>query len=233
MSSDRATIGAGQVYERPALDRFAATESGIPFVVVRDSGRPGPHVVISALVHGNELCGAAALCRLIDAGLVPTRGRLSMAFANVVAYQTFEPARPFAARYLDEDFNRLWSEQILALPDRSREHARAKALSPLFAGADFLLDLHSTAGESPPMLLCGRTAKNRRLAQTLGFPADVIADAGHASGLRLIEYGAFGQERSTATALLIECGQHFDPAARDVALECALRFLVAVGAIAS
>ena len=233
MPSDHDLIGPGPNFTRPNLGRFAGPASGIPYVVSRDSGQPGPHVVISALTHGNELCGADALCRLIEADIRPGRGRLSFAFVNVMAYESFEPSHPFTSRYLDEDLNRLWGDETLNQPDRSREHARAKALHPLFASADALLDLHSTAMESPPMLLCGRTAKSRRLARALGFPSDVIADSGHASGPRLIDCGPFGRDDEAATALLIECGQHFDPAARSVALESTLRFLHAVGTLDS
>lgn len=229
MQPDRDPAGAGPLFTRPALDRFATSTCGVPYVVALDGGAPGPHVVLSALVHGNELCGADALCRLIDARLRPVRGRLSLAFANVAAYRSFDPDRPFAARFLDEDMNRLWRDDLLDQAARSREHARAKALRPLLASADALLDLHSTATKSPPMLLCGRTEKARRLARALGFPADVVADSGHEAGPRLIEFGAFARGDRTPVALLVECGQHFDPAARDVALESALRFLRTVG----
>lgn len=216
--------------ERPELGRYAGC-GPVPYVLGLEAAQPGPHAVLTALCHGNELCGAIALSRLIDAGLRPERGRLSLVFVNVAAYETFDPAQPFAARYLDEDLNRLWSDTVLDQPARSREHARAKALRPLIAQADALLDLHSTSLPSPPMLLCGRTAKARRLAHTLGFPGDVIADGGHAAGPRLIEYGAFTREDAPSVALLIECGQHLAPSSAGIAEEMALRFLVAVGTL--
>ena len=214
----------------PDLGRHAG-RGPLSHVVSLDAARPGPHVVIAALTHGNELCGAVALCRLIDAGLRPERGRLSLAFVNMAAYETFDPAQPFAARYLDEDLNRLWSDAVLDQPARSREHARAQALRPLIAQADALLDLHSTSLASPPMLLCGRTAKARRLARTFGFPGDVIADGGHAAGPRLIEYGAFAREDASPVAILVECGQHLAPSSADIAEGMGLRFLLAVGTL--
>jgi predicted deacylase len=214
----------------PDLGRHAG-RGPLSHVVSLDAARSGPHVVITALTHGNEMCGAVALCRLIDAGLRPEHGRLSLVFVNVAAYETFDPARPFAARYLDEDLNRLWSDAVLDQPARSREHARAQALRPLIAQADTLLDLHSTSLASPPMLLCGRTAKARRLARTLGFPGHVIADGGHAAGPRLIDYGAFAREDATPVAVLVECGQHLAPSSADIAEETVLRFLLAVGTV--
>ena len=32
-----------------------------PYVTTFDSGTPGPHVMVMALTHGNELCGAITL----------------------------------------------------------------------------------------------------------------------------------------------------------------------------
>ena len=102
MSSCPVEVGA------PDISAWASGSAGVPYVVRLDSGKAGPHVVITALVHGNELCGVWALLRLLDAGIRPRSGRLSLAFVNVQAYRRFDPAQPKASRYLDEDFNRLW-----------------------------------------------------------------------------------------------------------------------------
>ena len=61
--------------------------SNTDYVHSFDSGSPGPQVVVSALVHGNELCGAVALDRLLADGLRPRAGRLSFVFVNVEAYR--------------------------------------------------------------------------------------------------------------------------------------------------
>ena len=83
----------------PDLGMHRHGNSGIPGVTAFDSGQPGPHVVISALVHGNELCGAWALLRLIERGIQPSRGRLSLAFVNLAAFDAFDPENPKASRY--------------------------------------------------------------------------------------------------------------------------------------
>jgi predicted deacylase len=215
------------------LARFAEGNDGIPYVVRVEAPRPGPHVVLTALVHGNERCGASALMRLIEAGVRPKHGSLSLVFANVAAHDDFDPAAPFASRYLDEDLNRLWSDALLDAPARSREHARAKALRPLIASADALLDLHSSAVPGPPLLLAGVPRKARRLALRLGFPPVVVSDPGHAAGPRLIDYGAFAREEEGPVALLAECGGHFEPDSTEVAVEVALRFLLGLGVIAT
>ena len=71
------------------------------------SGRDGPHAMISALVHGNELCGAIALDRLLRNRLRPRRGRLTLAFMNVEAFHSNPPRR-----FLDEDMNRVWAPEV-------------------------------------------------------------------------------------------------------------------------
>ena len=48
----------------PDLSPYAAGNTGIVYVTRFDSGRPGPHVVLNALMHGNEICGAIALDEL-------------------------------------------------------------------------------------------------------------------------------------------------------------------------
>lgn len=210
----------------PDLSPYAAGGSDLPFLVSRVAPVPGPHVVISALTHGNELCGAVALATLLARDIRPTRGRLSLVFVNVEAYRSFNTADPFAARYLDEDMNRVWSDAVLDRPARSREHARAQALRPLIASADYLLDLHSTSMASAPMVLCGPTSKGRALARRLALPAEIVADAGHLAGPRLSDYGAFANEAAAPTGLLLECGQHFEPASAEIALAATLRFLL-------
>ena len=212
----------------PDIASFRAGTNGIPFVAALDSGRPGPHVAITALVHGNELCGAHALVALREQEIRPARGRLSLAFVNTAAYARFDPANPRASRYLDEDLNRLWDPAILCGPRRSRELARARELRPLIESADWLLDLHSMQLRSQPLLLCGLQDKGRRLARAMGYPAVVVADAGHRSGARMRDFGAFGDPASPRTAMLVECGQHWARSSVAVALATCRRFLAAL-----
>ena len=213
------------------IARFAAGNTGIPYVTTFDSGRPGSHVVINALTHGNEVCGAHALAFLFDRGIRPRRGRLTFSFANVAAHASFDTARPTASRFLDEDMNRVWSPETLDGPRQSRELARARELRPLIVSADFLLDVHSMQTPSPALVLSGVQRKGRRLAEKVGVPAYVVADAGHAAGPRMRDYGAFADEASPRTALLVECGQHWNKGSRSVAIDTCLRFLTAVDAI--
>src|SRR5258708_9094837 len=58
-----------------------------------------------------------------------------------------------------------------------------------------------------------------------------MCDAGHAAGRRMRDYGGFGDPASAKTALLIECGQHWERRAAEVATDVMLRFLIALGSV--
>jgi predicted deacylase len=182
-------------------------------------------VLVQALTHGNEVCGAIALERLLREGLRPTRGTLSLVFANVAAYLRFDRADPFASRCVDEDFNRLWTPAVLDSPRSSVELARARELRPLYERVDCLLDLHSMSEASPPLAMAGAQRKGVELARAVGIPRHVIVDRGHASGKRLRDYAQFDDPADPRNALLIECGQHWEAAAPVVARHAVLRFL--------
>lgn len=215
----------------PDIGRYRAGNTGIPYVTTFDSGRPGPHALLAAVVHGNELCGAIALDFLFRENVRPARGRMTLAFCNVAAYLQFDPDNPTASRFVDEDFNRVWSPERLDGPQRSAELTRARELRPLVESVDFLLDIHSMQQATAPLMMCGPLEKGRRFARTVGVPELIVSDEGHAAGRRMRDYGAFGDPASPKNALLIECGQHWEAASADVAKETALRFLAAVDVI--
>jgi predicted deacylase len=219
-------VAAGEVeIEAPDIGAYGEGGFGIPYVVSLAAPEPGPHVVIAALTHGNELCGAHALVALLQRGIRPCRGRLSLAFVNVAAYARFDPGNPRASRYLEEDLNRLWEPRVLDGPRRSIELDRARELRPLIEDADWLLDLHSMQQASDPLLLCGLTAKGRRLARAMGYPAAIVADAGHRNGARMRDFRAFADPSSPKTAMLVECGQHWARASCEVAIATCRQFL--------
>jgi predicted deacylase len=207
---------------------------GIDYVHRFDSGRPGPNVVVNALTHGNEFCGMTALMWLFDHAVRPVCGSLTLSFANVEAYERFDPARPLDSRFVDRDFNRLWSPAILDGDEQSVEVRRARALRPVFAAADRLLDVHSTTFAVRPMLVYQGIEKAQRLAASLGGPPTHVVSPGakHDGGL-LIEYGAFGDPDASNTALVVECGQHFARSSGKRAIQVALRFLDRCGVLAA
>ncbi|AZG06777.1 succinylglutamate desuccinylase [Pigmentiphaga sp. H8] len=215
----------------PDLSAVRAGNTGVEGVWHFDSGTPGRHVLVTSLVHGNELCGAWAVKTALETGLRPRRGKLTLAFCNLAAFDTFDVARHDASRYLDEDLNRVWSDDKLAAPT-TRERTRAAALLPWVRQADWLLDLHSMHEPCAPLLLTGMQPRNLELARELGAPRHVIVDAGHKDGVRMRDYGRFGQMADNGTrSLLIECGYHGAIESRTVALDQVARFLRASGIV--
>jgi predicted deacylase len=195
----------------PDLGPWREGSDGIRGFVTRVSARPGPHVALIALSHGNELAGAIVLDRLLRAELHPTRGRLTFGFVNLEAFDRFDPQRPTLSRFVDEDINRVWDEAVLDGPRRSAELARAREMRPLIDTVDVLLDLHSMLWPSDPLMLCGGSEKGRRLAAGIGVPELVVSDEGHAGGRRLIDYTRFRDPNTPCAANLIEAGRHWVP----------------------
>lgn len=215
----------------PDIAPYRRGNTGVDYVSTLDSGKPGPHVLITALTHGNEICGAQTLDWLYRHGVEPARGKLTLSFANVGAYDRFDPLRPYESRYVDEDLNRVWSPEVLGGGRTSAELQRARELQPFVESADFLLDLHSMHLASAPLMLCGMQPRALALARRMGMPGHLVRDPGHEAGRRMRDYGAFDDPGSARTALLIECGQHWDPASGEISLQAALRFLGALEAV--
>jgi predicted deacylase len=209
----------------PDLSPHASGNAGISYAWTLESSRAGPHVLVQALTHGNEVCGAIVLDRLLREQLRPVRGTLSLVFANAAAYLRFDKKDPFASRCVDEDFNRLWSADVLDGERTSAELARARELRPLYDRVDYLLDLHSMSDPCPPLAMAGRQRKGVELAQAVGTPRHIVTDGGHAAGRRLRDYAFFDDPQDLRNALLIECGQHWEAAAPVVAMQATLRFL--------
>jgi hypothetical protein len=209
-------------------------------------------VIVTALVHGNELCGAWALSDWLalmhsappasaKPGWQPASGSWTFAFCNLTAFDRFDPLQHDASRFVDEDFNRVWSAPRLA--GTSVEAQRARDLEPFVRPSErqptWLLDLHSMHEPGPPLTLAGLQSRNLALARHLAA-GHVVVDPGHAEGVRLRDYALFGRldeltadgvAASNACSLLVECGFHGALSSREVARDCLARFLVASGTL--
>jgi len=215
----------------PDISPYRKGNTGIEYATTLDSGKAGPHVLITALAHGNEICGAIVLDELMRGGIRPLQGKLTLLFCNIAAFERFDVANPEASRWVEEDFNRVWTAEVLDGPRDSADLRRARIIRPLVDSADLLLDIHSMQHPSDPLLLAGPLAKGRTLAAEIGYPALAVCDAGHAAGRRMRDYAAFGDAASPKNALLVECGQHWARRTVDCARETTLRFLARFGLI--
>lgn len=210
----------------PDISSFRAGNTGVDYYTSFDSGKNGPHVLVNALVHGNELCGVIALEHLFANAVRPKIGKLTLGFANVAAYAEFDTEDPMASRFLDEDMNRVWDVETLEGDRQSIELNRARELRPLINSVDYLFDVHSMQHKTPPLMVAGSLDRGVKLATSLGVPEVIVSDAGHSAGRRLRDYAFFGDPNNPRNALLIECGQHWAASTALVAIDAVYRWLL-------
>jgi predicted deacylase len=215
----------------PDISPYRRGNTGVDYVHVLDSGRPGPNVMVQALTHGNEFSGAIAVDYLFSEKVSPKKGKLTLAFANFAAFARFDFADPDRSRYIDEDYNRVWAEAVLSGARDSAELRRARELRRFVDAADYLLDLHTMTEPCRPIMVCGMLDKGAEFARRVGVPADLLIDTGHPAGLRMRDRGGFGDPASPKNALLIEAGQHWEKSSVDVAIDTTLRFLKVTGVV--
>lgn len=218
---------------KPDLGPWRAGNAGTEGVWRFESAAPGRDVLVTALVHGNELCGAWALLAALQVGLKPRRGALTFAFCNLAAFDRFDREHFGKSRFVDQDLNRVWGEMAWRTAPKTAEQRRALELLPFAARADWLLDLHSMHDPGPALVLTGLAPRHVALARQIGTPGLVVADAGHAEGRRLRDHGRWGVHEGDdgSRALLVECGFHGALSSRVVALDALARFLVAAGTV--
>jgi predicted deacylase len=161
----------------------------------------------------------------------PHKGKLVLAFANAAAFERFDFDDPDRSRYIDEDYNRVWADDVILGKRDSAELRRARELRPFVDAADYLLDLHTMTEACRPIMVCGMLDKGAEFARKVGVPADLLIDTGHPAGLRMRDRGGFGDPKSPKNALLIEAGQHWEKSAVDVAIDTTLRFLKVTGTV--
>ena len=213
---------------------------------------PGPRLIVTGAVHGNETCGSVAIRRVLDD---IGHGRLAVEAGQV----TFVPVtNPLAyerhQRQGDRNLNRKLAPT--GEPREFEDHV-ANWLCPLLARHDVLLDLHSfhTAGE--PFAMVGpennagplepfrhaaleealavrlgvrrivdgwletyATGVQRRRARHAGDGAAVL-DLDPDYGVGTTEY----MRRAGGWGFTLECGQHDDPRAPEVAYRAILNTL--------
>ncbi|MDQ6881099.1 MAG: succinylglutamate desuccinylase/aspartoacylase family protein [Pseudomonadota bacterium] len=214
------------------LAPYRKGNTGIDYVHRFDSGREGPHVLVNALTHGNEFCGMVAACHLLDAGVRPKVGILTVSFANVDAYETFDPAQPSRSRQVVHNLNRIWSALELEGALDSPELRRARQLRPAVAAADHILDIHSTSQDVPPFWVYPAFERNSAVALAIGRPeVHLVMPGGLGSGTPLIQHGRHGEAQGQGCAVVVECGQHFLRTSSDLATHVALDFLAHFGLV--
>lgn len=211
----------------PDISAYRSGNTTIDYFHSFDSGKPGPHVAITAVTHGNELCGAITLDWLLSSDVRPIAGKLSLGFVNVDAYHRFDSTAPAESRFVDEDFNRLWADEVISGDSNrdSSEIRRAREILPIISDIDYLLDIHSMQHPAPSLMMCGPRSKGRELGVALASTQWCISDWGHVAGRRMRDFAPFINESNTKNSLLVECGQHWERSSVAVSHHTAVRFL--------
>jgi succinylglutamate desuccinylase len=135
----------------------------IPAAFRISASAPGPKAVIFGSIHGDEPAGYLAIKELLthfaSGTLELLRGSLTVAIGNELALER-------RVRQVEQNLNRLFVPNPPAAPT-CYEERRAKALMPLLAGADYLMDLHATSQATPPFAMC--EAHLLEEARAMGF----------------------------------------------------------------
>ena len=224
------------------------------------SPQAGTRLIVLGAVHGNEVCGTAAIRRMVrefDTGerALKAGAVTFVPVTNPLAYQKGE-------RSGDRNLNRNLSPTDT--PREFEDHV-ANWLCPLLARHDVLLDLHSFQSRGEAFVFLGprdneaglepfaHAAEEEALARRLGVgrAADGWLST-YALGVkrRVERYGEaatrqaelnsdprYGMgttewmRRSGGWALTLECGRHDDPAAPEVAYNAIERTLAHLGLI--
>jgi L,D-peptidoglycan transpeptidase YkuD (ErfK/YbiS/YcfS/YnhG family)/predicted deacylase len=210
--------------------------------------RPGPRVIVTGAVHGNEVCGPKAITRMIAEFRAGRRKLLcgSVTFVPVVNPMAYRLDRREGERNLNRNLRDYPVPQV-------NEDRVANVLCPMLRAHDVLIDLHSFGADGPAFALFGpdvpgsdlephaRPMEERRLISALGLPFAVqgwmpahlkaltqqgrAQEIGHAIGTT--EFMRF----TGGAAITVECGSHKDPASIGVAYDVVARGLAALGLI--
>ena len=218
----------------------ASTYAGVPGVKVFDSGIPGPCVGITAMTHGNEPSGLAAiwyLLRHFPLAQHLVRGRVVLVVNNLQAAEQYLTAYTAGdieatrkARFIDINLNRLPSDALERDTDTRYEILRAQELAPIWQQFDIALDIHSTTQESKPMIITGG-GLHPHLIQ--GFPiSDILVNIEKVQ-VGVPAFGFYGSLSAGIPVMEIESGSHENPDSFQRAITCTLALLGNCGVIAA
>ena len=213
------------------------------------AAQAGPRLMVLGGVHGDETCGTTAIARIVreldDGAIELACGQLSLVpVANPLA-------RRLGRREGERNLNR--SFRPTAQPN-DLEARLTNALCPLLAAHDVLLDLHSFQSAGDAFAMIGprdndgalepfrRAYEEGQLALHLGTTRVVegwldiyaagMAQRGVAATEEALVFGWGTNEfmRSEGGyAVTLECGQHNDPAAPEVAYRAIRAALLHLG----
>lgn len=215
--------------------------------------KPGPKLIVTGAVHGNEICGTQAITRVlaeVNSGKLPiVAGEVTFVpVTNPLAYAKGERAG-------DRNLNRNLSPTP---KPQDFEDLVANWLCPLLARHDVLLDLHSTRANAQPFAMLGpknnagkiepfkHSRQERAMARILGVARFVEGWLGtYAKGVERRVKAGMGSGHNThpkygvgtteymrlhgGYAITLECGQHQSPSSPEVAYKAIRNVMAHLG----
>ena len=200
----------------------------------------GPKLLVTGAVHGNEICGPQAIARAIEDC---RSGRLAIARGHV----TFVPvvnAKAWRQRTREGDRNLNRNLREREFPS-SNEDLVGNVLCGLLRAHDVLLDIHSFRSRGEPFVFVG-PSNNDGPIEPFRL-AEAERDFASRLGPRLVMFGWLPTYARAAAArhgdptegvgttefmrscggygVTLECGQHRDPGAADIAYDAIVRAL--------
>jgi uncharacterized protein len=192
-----------------------------------DSGKKGPVFLVLGSVHGDEKCGTHAIGRAV---MELRSGIFSLKSGKLVTVPICNPgAYRLNQRYVDANLNRVIKKHA---DPQAYEHKIANELTDIIASADVVLDLHSyTSGVRPFLFIEYDQPEEKAFAAALNIPYWVTGWSALYEGQKDLWQGdtisyTFGAGKM---GVLVECGQHDDPAAATVGYNCIRNALAYLG----
>lgn len=189
-------------------DRCVSTGSRI-IASVRGT-RPGPTLIVTGSIHGNEPAGTLAAKRIADS----IRAKQDSICGEVVLLVGNAQALKQKVRYIDADLNRHWTAENIERAHANRRLTCSETLElgeilqilketlARTRGDVYFIDLHTTSARGVPFATVGDTLRNRHFA--LQFPVTIVLGLEEQIDGTLLEYL---NERGVIT-MGLEAGQH-------------------------
>ena len=140
-----------------------------PWHHYHDGGSYSFHLIISSIIHGNEVGSLPAVVKLVESlrsGALSFGGKITILLGNPEAARC-------NVRFLESDLNRMFLPNELS----THESQRASELIPLLEQGDFLIDFHQTILHTlQPFYICPVTSEGMLWARALAL-TNALVDA--------------------------------------------------------
>ncbi len=177
------------------------------FIGKINSDQPGPTIIFTAGMHGNEPSGIFALHDVLNEikeKNIPIKGNIYAISGNLTALKE-------GTRYLKQDLNRMWtSERMKLISSGNVEKNGEETIQQLNiynvinkilsteGGPFYFMDLHTTSSETTPFLTVNDSMINRKFTEQYPVPLilgiEEYLDGPLLSYINELGYVAFGFE---------------------------------------